>query len=319
MNDEQEMYRRALVKLNALNAKASYLYIFKEPIAHYRNEEWKCPDKMYLAAYQMGEEIISYKEDERPEVSAVYAGSGRIVCRKEDDQNYVATILCLFSGEMQYGILVAEINPANLSLFYLISRQIGNMLRMYQMSKEQRRMQQKLEALVREVKEKNEVLNFLSESDVLTGSLNRRGFMEKAVQMNRENAGKEIVVLFADLDHLKEINDSFGHIEGDFAIRRCAEVLKSAVGDSGVTGRIGGDEFCAMFPGNAGDGQRIREQVRRESDEFNSDSDKPYYVELSIGYHVIRCGSDLVISDVLKDADEALYEEKKKRRKSVKK
>ena len=193
------------------------------------------------------------------------------------------------------------------------------MLRMYQMSKEQRRMQQKLEALVREVKEKNEVLNFLSESDALTGSLNRRGFMEKAVQMNRENAGKEIVILFADLDHLKEINDSFGHIEGDFAIRRCAEVLKSAVGDSGVTGRIGGDEFCAMLPGNAGDGQRIREQVRRECDGFNSDSDKAYYVELSIGYHVIRCGSDLVISDVLKDADEALYEEKKKRRKSVKK
>ena len=69
MNDEQEMYRRALVKLNTLNAKASYLYIFKEPIAHYRDEDWKCPDKMYLAAYQMGEEIISYKEDERPELS----------------------------------------------------------------------------------------------------------------------------------------------------------------------------------------------------------------------------------------------------------
>ena len=49
------------------------------------SEEWKCPDKMYLAAYQMGEEIISYKEDERPEVSAVYAGNGRLVCRKEDD------------------------------------------------------------------------------------------------------------------------------------------------------------------------------------------------------------------------------------------
>lgn len=105
------------------------------------------------------------------------------------------------------------------------------MLRMYQMSKEQRRMQQKLEALVREVREKNEVLNFLSESDALTGSLNRRGFMEKAVQMNRENAGKEMLILFADLDHLKEINDSFGHIEGDFAIRRCAETLKSAVGE----------------------------------------------------------------------------------------
>lgn len=61
-------------------------------------------------------------------------------------------------------------------------------------------MQQKLETLVREIEEKNEVLNFLSESDALTGCLNRRGFMEKAVQMNREYEGKEIVILFADLD-----------------------------------------------------------------------------------------------------------------------
>lgn len=142
------------------------------------------------------------------------------------------------------------------------------MLRMYQMSKEQRRMQQKLEALVREVREKNEVLNFLSESDALTGSLNRRGFMEKAVQMNRENAGKEMLILFADLDHLKEINDSFGHIEGDFAIRRCAETLKSAVGENGVTGRIGGDEFCAMIPGNEDGRTENPEQIRRESNDL---------------------------------------------------
>ena len=242
-----------------------------------------------------------------------------VICRKKDNENYVATILCLFSGEMQYGVLAAEINPANLALFYLISRQIGNMLRMYQMSKEQKRMQQKLEALVREVREKNEVLNFLSESDALTGCMNRRGLMEKAVQMNRKNDGKEMLILFADLDHLKEINDSFGHIEGDFAIKKCAKTLKSVVGENGIIGRIGGAEFCAMLPGNAEDGQRIRRLIQKKSAAFNENSDKAYYVELSVGYTIVTCSSGLAISDELKDADKALYEEKKKRRKSVKK
>ena len=74
-----------------------------------------------------------------------------------------------------------------------------------------------------------------------------------------------------------------------------------------------------MFPGNAQDGQKLIERIQKENLAFNMKSEKPYYVELSVGYHVIRCGSNLVISDVLKDADEALYEEKKKRRKSVKK
>ena len=134
MNDEREMYRRALVKLNALNAKASYLYIFEKPVAHYRNDEWKCPEKMYLVARQIGGEVIAYKEGERSEVFSGFSADGKIRCNKKDDSNYVATVLCLFSGEMQYGILVTEIDPANLSLFYLISRQIGNMLRMYQMS-----------------------------------------------------------------------------------------------------------------------------------------------------------------------------------------
>ena len=142
---------------------------------------------MYLTAYQSGEDIIAYEEDKRPEVVTTFAGEGKITRRKNHAQNYVATIFCLFSGEIQYGILVAEIDPAYLSLFYLISRQIGNMLRMYQMSEEQKTIQRKLEILVREIQEKNEVLNFISESDALTGCMNRRGFIEKTLQMNRDH------------------------------------------------------------------------------------------------------------------------------------
>ena len=74
-----------------------------------------------------------------------------------------------------------------------------------------------------------------------------------------------------------------------------------------------------MFPGNAQDGQKLRKRIQEENLAFNMKSEKPYYVELSVGYHVIRCGGDLIISEAFKDADKALYEEKKKRRKSVKK
>ena len=109
------------------------------------------------------------------------------------------------------------------------------------------------------------------------------------------------------------------NIEGDFAIKKCAETLKSVVGENGIIGRIGGDEFCAMLPGNAEDGQRIRRLIQKKSAAFNENSDKAYYVELSVGYTIVTCSSGLAISDELKDADKALYEEKKKRRKSVKK
>ena len=212
---------------------------------------------------------------------------------------------------------MTEIDPANLSLFYLISRQIGNMLRMYQMSREQKKMQQKLETLVREIEEKNEVLNFLSESDALTGCLNRRGFMEKAVQMNREYEGKEVVILFADLDHLKEINDVFGHAAGDFAIKWCSATLQEQVGASGIVGRIGGDEFCVLLFGDMQAGRTFVEQIKAKSAAFNAASEKEYYVELSIGFAPVTLGKDLVISEKLAVADLTLYEEKKKRRTSI--
>ena len=149
--------------------------------------------------------------------------------------------------------------------------------------------------------------------------MNRRGFIEKTLQMNRDHEGEELLILFADLDHLKEINDFFGHIEGDFSIRHCAEVLKKVVGADGIVGRIGGDEFCVVTLGNLKDGQQIIERIREESDAFNCTSDKEYYVELSAGCTSVICRNGLVIADALRKADRALYEVKKLRRNSVKK
>ena len=318
IEDEQELYKNALIKLSALQAASTYLFILKEPVNHYKNENWNCPDELYLAACQVENKICSFEKDKRPKILANEFKNNYLRIRQTND-HYNICVFCLFSGEIQYGVLAAEINPSNIILFYLVSRQIGNMLRLFQLSKEQKSMQMELEHLVQEIQEKNEVLNFISESDPLTGCMNRRGFMEKAVKFNRENERKTALILFADLDHLKEINDVFGHAEGDFAIKHCGEILKKQTGESGIIGRIGGDEFCILIPGDFQTGNTFIEQIRSENNDFNLRSEKPYYIEISIGFTQIICEKDLLIAEEMKAADQALYEAKKNRRESVRK
>ena len=318
IEDETELYKSALTKLASLNAANSYLYILKEPVVHYKGDHWICPDTLYLAAFQEGRKVHSYRPEERPQVNiSAYRDTDTPLSSRHPSDTYNAEVLCLFSGEVQYGILVAEIDPTNTVLFYLISREIGNMLRLYQLSREQMLLRKKQEQLIQEIQEKNQVLNFISESDPLTGSLNRRGFMEKVLRMNREREGEPALLCFADLDHLKEINDVFGHAAGDFAIKWCSATLQEQVGASGIVGRIGGDEFCVLLFGDMQAGRTFVEQIKAKSAAFNSASEKEYYVELSIGFAPVTLGKDLVISEKLAVADLTLYEEKKKRRTSI--
>lgn len=129
----------------------------------------------------------------------------------------------------------------------------------------------------------------------------------------------EALILFADLDHLKEINDVFGHAEGDFAIKYYGETLNKIAGEKGIVGRIGGDEFCILIPGDSNMGEIFIEQIFSAINTFNLHSDKPYYVEFSIGYTQIVCEKDLLIAEEMKAAYLALYEVKKRRRESVRK
>ena len=122
-----------------------------------------------------------------------------------------------------------------------------------------------------------------------------------------------------DFDHLKEINDVFGHAEGDFAIKYYGETLNKIAGEKGIVGRIGGDAFCILIPGDANMGEIFIEQIFSAINTFNLHSDKPYYVEFSIGYTQIVCEKDLLIAEEMKAADLALYEVKKRRRESVRK
>jgi two-component system cell cycle response regulator len=89
-------------------------------------------------------------------------------------------------------------------------------------------------------------LGNLALTDELTGLYNRRGFMalaERQLKIGRRS-GRGMLLFVMDVDRLKQINDSFGHFEGDRALKRTAEVLEETFRDSDVLARLGGDGFA---------------------------------------------------------------------------
>ena len=119
---------------------------------------------------------------------------------------------------------------------------------------------------------------------------------------------------------MKQINDQFGHQEGDFAIKQAGKYLKESLKEADVVGRIGGDEFAVVAViKNENLAVEIRDRIILRSKLFNQGSDKPYYVEMSIGYVVYKWREDLELNQMLSAADLMLYKNKAKKRKDARK
>lgn len=154
--------------------------------------------------------------------------------------------------------------------------------------------------------------------DSLTGLYNRNGFNKYAkdqIDMAKQE-GSDLTVVMADLNELKYINDTFGHTEGDFAIREAGKAmtrfLKRGESEHGRCYRIGGDEYTVIFGENLKD-EEITSRIRRIEDylnEVNEKSKKPYNISLSIGYSRENpLGRNL--DQVILKADKRMYEAKK--------
>jgi two-component system, cell cycle response regulator len=156
-------------------------------------------------------------------------------------------------------------------------------------------------------------LQHLSLNDDLTDLLNRRGFLSLAQQQIKiaKRADWESILLFADLDGLKEINDTFGHPEGDRALRAVANILKETFRSSDLIARLGGDEFVVLAINFCSSG--IKTLTKRLLDNVESyNAQNPLY-PLSLSYGVARFDphNQLSIEELISKADEALYQNKK--------
>lgn len=151
--------------------------------------------------------------------------------------------------------------------------------------------------------------------DQLTGLNNRRGFLTLAEQqlktMKRQRG--HCLLLFADMDGLKAINDKYGHKDGDAAIQGAARALKESLRDSDVIGRIGGDEFTALaFDAEPSSVGLIRDRIRKACERISREIGREWSISLSIGHFHAEADCGLDVSAMMEKADAALYEEKKR-------
>jgi len=147
--------------------------------------------------------------------------------------------------------------------------------------------------------------------DELTGVYNRRGWFALADhELTRaRRQGSPRVLLFVDLDGLKQVNDQLGHREGDRAITAAAVVLSSASRSSDLVGRLGGDEFVLLL-GEDGLADVARTRVLQALAEHNARSGDGFELRLSLGAEVWFPDTATTLAELVRRADADMYAEK---------
>ncbi|MCX8045223.1 MAG: diguanylate cyclase [Desulfobacterota bacterium] len=174
--------------------------------------------------------------------------------------------------------------------------------------------QVKLKNLYDELQEKNRILEEMTRKDGLTDLFNRRYFQERIAEEFSRARRYDFPMSFImfDIDHFKEINDSYGHQAGDDVLRNLARILVNHIRDVDVPARYGGEEFSLILPHTTLKNavifaERLREEVAKHPFLFH---EKRIPVTISLGVAGIPDNNPSSCNELIRFADEALYRAK---------
>lgn len=173
----------------------------------------------------------------------------------------------------------------------------------------------KLARILRSGLRKNQMeseFSHLAISDELTGLYNRRGFLLLGSERMKLAHGmkKNVLLFFADLDNLKQINDQFGHQEGDQALLKTAEIFRNTFRNSDITARFGGDEFTALVIEEYGQtATTISKRLQDNMAELAANNTQ-YPLSLSVGMTRYAAEMRSSLKKLLSQADQALHKQK---------
>ena len=173
-----------------------------------------------------------------------------------------------------------------------------------------------LQAEIEERKRNEEMIRIFAITDELTSLYNRRGFTTLVEQQLRvaERTKNDMLLFFADLDGLKQINDTLGHKSGDKAIVEASNVLKEVFRKMDIIARMGGDEFAVLAPkASLEHSGTIKNRLRNQIDVHNSRAGRDYNLSLSIGMACYDSSTPRSLNELISHADSLMYEEKRRR------
>lgn len=278
---------------------------YDEPVQVMQDEDFEMPDsaRVIIRADLQNSQI----EINSPRKAEELNPKKRIVPKSFDEKapgKYF--IVPIYRQEENFGYLVCKTSNNNYPVVSIYLKILNNILiRAYEYTKEQQERQMLIE--------QKQKLSLESKTDELTHIFNRRGFMEYGQRLLSLSAaaGKHGMVFFCDLDGLKTINDTYGHDVGDAAILTEAQVLNAAFRNSDMIGRLSGDEFGVVAPGFTKNNiQQLRNRLSELNELYSKENELPFILSISVGPIEFN-DENTSLEDLLKVADENLYEEKK--------
>jgi diguanylate cyclase (GGDEF)-like protein len=170
---------------------------------------------------------------------------------------------------------------------------------------------------ISEIKRIEQELSLYASTDPLTGVLNRRAGME-LIRRRLEAAryrNEEFNLCFFDVDHLKMVNDTYGHLEGDALIVEVCKVVGSELHPNDIIFRYGGDEFIIFFDHNCEqEVQNTCGRIRQRFDILNQEQNKPYRIDASLGIFSGTPDAKLSLEQIIETADKDMYHDKEIKR-----
>jgi len=171
---------------------------------------------------------------------------------------------------------------------------------------------------ITERKQLENQLGKMARIDTLTNCYNRRyglDLLDRQIKLSKRNKSP-LLVSFVDIDNFKEINDTFGHCEGDQILKEVADLFSSTLREADIICRIGGDEFLLVFPGSSlKEVPLIKKRMQKNLTQLNKRINKNYIINFSMGFSEYLKDKPESLDILIGIADKKMYEDKKKNKK----